>query len=207
MSRLRIRSIHEPFGDREAAVEAAFLLVEAEAMGLLREEATPIERLDEDAVRRVAARARDAGIGETAARPLLISEWGSDLTGVLRALREAMEESPVPRSEWPAVQEVLGSELLARLLGVSETSVKRYAVGSRATPDEVAERLHFLARLTGYLAGAYNDVGIRRWFHRKRSALGRRSPANVLRPGWVPDAAGPRRVLALARDLVYASAT
>jgi hypothetical protein len=207
MSRLRIRSIHEPFGDREAAVEAAFLLVEAEAMGLLREEATPIERLDEDAVRRVAARARDAGIGETAARPLLISEWGSDLTGVLRALREAMEESPVPRSEWPAVQEVLGSELLARLLGVSETSVKRYAVGSRATPDEVAERLHFLARLTGYLAGAYNDVGIRRWFHRKRSALGRRSPADVLRAGWVPDAAGPRRVLALARDLVYASAT
>ena len=53
----------------------------------------------------------------------------------------------------------------------------------------------------------YNDIGIRRWFDRKRSALDGRAPAQVLSGEWDPDDPGPARVRALARELVTLSAT
>jgi hypothetical protein len=71
----------------------------------------------------------------------------------------------------------------------------------------VAARLHFLALVVGDLAGSYNDVGIRRWFHRKRTLLDGRSPASLLKGEWDPDEEGPARVRQLARDLVSLSAT
>jgi hypothetical protein len=74
----------------------------------------------------------------------------------------------------------LGEELLAELVGVSVSSVRRYAGGSRAAPQDVAERLHFLALLIADLAGSYNDFGIRRWLNRPRTPLGGRSPASLL---------------------------
>ena len=52
---------------------------------------------------------------------------------------------PTPASEWHGVNRVLGGDVLARLLGISSSSVRRYLSGSRATPDEIAARLHFLA--------------------------------------------------------------
>ena len=74
----------------------------------------------------------------------------------------------------------LGEDLLASLLGVSVSSVRRYAAGSRGTPQDVAERLHFMALVTADLAGSYNDFGIRRWWGRPRSQLGGRAPAALL---------------------------
>jgi hypothetical protein len=102
---------------------------------------------------------------------------------------------------------VFDPDELAALLQVSVSSLKRYQSGDRATPDTIAARLHFLALLVGDLAGSYNEIGIRRWFHRKRTQLDGRPPAALLKAEWDPDDEGPARVRELARELVSFSAT
>jgi hypothetical protein len=98
----------------------------------------------------------------------------------LDRLAEALETSPVPAAEWRRVGRILGLDLLARLLGISPVSARRYVRATRGTPDDVAVRLHWLALTIGDLAGAYNEVGIRQWFQRKRTQLDGRTPAQML---------------------------
>ncbi len=114
----------------------------------------------------------------------------------------ALDASPTPDCEWAGVSGVLGGEVLASLLGISSSSVRRYLSGSRATPDGIAARLHFLALVIGDLAGAYHDFGVRRWFQRPRRLLGSRSPAQLLDGTWQPEDPGPQRVRDLAAALV-----
>jgi len=97
----------------------------------------------------------------------------------------------------------LGEELLAELVGVSVSSVRRYAGGSRATPQDVAERLHFLSLLIADLAGSYNDFGIRRWLNRPCTPLGGRSPASLLGE-FDPEGPAAAAVATLAATLVGA---
>ena len=135
---------------------------------------------------------------------------GSDSAGtaeLIRGVLGALRESPLPEYEWPALTKVFGAEELAHLLQISESSLVRYTHGNRATPDPIAERLHFVALVVGDLRGAYNEVGVRRWFHRHRSALGGRAPIELLGDGWMPDEEGPEAVRALAHSLLFASAT
>lgn len=106
-----------------------------------------------------------------------------------------------------ALADVLGLERLARLLAISASSLRRYAAGERPTPDDVAVRLHFLAKVVGDLLGAYNEVDMCRWFDRPRSLLGDRSPAEVLSGSWDPEGDGPAKVREVARSLVVPSAT
>ncbi len=124
-----------------------------------------------------------------------------------KALELLKGGSPAPSHEWPHLIEVLGIDLLAKLLGLSASSVRRYRNQARTTPDDVAVRLHFLALLVGDLAGAYNDIGIRRWFERPRTALGNRAPAEALAGPWRPTDPDPTTVRELARSLVAAPAT
>ena len=125
---------------------------------------------------------------------------------MLEHVNEALGESPVPASEWPALQNVLGVDLLARLLNISTVSVRRYLSGTR-TPEDVALRLHVLALMVGDLGGAYDDAGIRRWFARPRTVLRNRAPVDVLTPGWLPDDADVRQVRDLANALTASLAT
>ncbi len=113
----------------------------------------------------------------------------------------------MPEFEWNRLAEVLGLELLSRLLGISGTSIRRYRANARTTPDDVAERLHFLSLVVGDLAGAYNEIGIRQWFERKRAQLHGRAPLDWLKGRWKATQAGPRRVQDLARALVASPAT
>jgi hypothetical protein len=188
---------------RAVAVEA---WQRAAAMGLVEADAT---RLGDEDVKRLVARVREVGIARGPA-------WHFDNTAVpspaeaealLRVVVAALEASPVPRFEWPAVSRVLEPEPLASLLNISITSLRRYLSGERDTPDEVAARLHHLALIVGDLAGAYNDVGVRRWFTRPRSALDGRAPGDLLSGDWAPEDAGPQRVRGLARSLTALSAT
>jgi hypothetical protein len=55
--------------------------------------------------------------------------------------------------------------------------------------------------VVGDLAGTYNEIGIRRWFERKRTLLSGKSPRDVLTRGWRPDGEGPLAVARLARSL------
>src|SRR5215471_2071409 len=73
---------------------------------------------------------------------------------------------------------------------------------ARSTPDDVAARLHFLSLIVGDLSGAYNEIGIRQWFGRKRAQLDGRAPLGWRKPHWDPRQPGPRRVQGLARALL-----
>ena len=178
----------------------------AEAMGIV-EPAAP--RSDAAAIRQFANRVRRAGIASSAADLINNVEAPSDedLARLLETIVAALEASPVPRYEWRGLARVFAPEDLAGLLSVSVSSLKRYQSGVRETPDDVAARLHFLALVVGDLAGSYNDIGIRRWFERKRTLLEGRAPASFLKRDWDPDDEGPARVRALARALVTMSAT
>ncbi len=205
---IRIQTVAEPFesADPDAAREAVEAILLAEAMGLLGEEA--VERLDIATLRRVARAASEAGIGTLPSAALAARRLDPhQLHQVLQTLREALEASPAPGKEWAALVRVFGVEDLARLVAVSPASLRRYASGSRPTPDPVAARLHFLARVVAELKGAYNDVGVRRWFQRKRTAFRGKSPAQILTGEWSPESRGPQKILELARSLSSSPAT
>ena len=127
--------------------------------------------------------------------------------GVLERVHEALDESPTPATEWQAVTDVLGADLLAGLVGVSASSARRYQSGFRPTPDAIAVRLHFLALVVADLAGAYNDIGVRRWFERPRQRLRGNTPAQLLAGDWSPDDDEPSRVRELAASLASSPAT
>ena len=179
----------------------------AEAMGLL--DPQPPGRADLDAVRHLANRVGRAGIAASSLSHLNNVEPPSreELAGLLETMIAALEASPVPKFEWGGLGRVFDADDLAALLEVSASSLKRYQSGDRATPDAIAARLHFLALVVGDLAGSYNDIGIRRWFHRKRTQLDGRAPAAFLKGDWDPYDEGPARVRQLARELVTFSVT
>lgn len=194
---IQIESTAPPLDSPAAAAWALRVLSAAEAMGLLRGGA-PIRRLDlrtiEPAVRNASAA---AGIGRDMLAELRRAR-PERIEVVLQRLYDALEHSPAPSSEWPTVVGTLGPELLADLVGVSQSSLRRYANGLRRTPDDIAERLHVIALVVGDLAGSLNEFGLRRWFQRPRAQLDGRSPAQLLRGRWRADAPAAERVRALA---------
>lgn len=207
MADIRIQSVGSPFDDPEIARLGVSVVMRADAMGLLT--ARVIHRLDlaewERVVRDVSRRGVAKGI--LAGHSGVTASGSNRFRATLRRVNEALDASPVPESEWPAVQRVLGTDLLARLLCISTVSVRRYSSGARRIPDDVATRLHALALMVGDLAGAYNDVGIRRWFARPRTVLGDCAPVDVLGAGWQPEDPEARRVRSLANALAASPAT
>ncbi len=187
----------------EITGEAVAALGRADAMGLLPAN-EPIDTGNlPAALLRMLDHLHRAGIGRTihAMASGSLAESPVEMEHLLRQLNAALEESPVPEYEWKQVGRVLGPELLARLVGISAISLRRYEAAARSTPDKVAARLHFLAMVTGDLAGAYNEMGVRQWFDRKRTQLGGRTPSELLKGDWTPDMDGPSQVRGLARAL------
>jgi hypothetical protein len=207
MSQVQVRSDPVPVGADTTARLVYEAARRADAMGIL--DADTVQRFDVPTARRVAERARAAGVGRVPVAELAHFEVPSpaEVQAVLRLLITALEQSPVPQLEWRSVSRVFDPEQLASLLAISLSSLRRYQSGERATPDDVAARLHFLALVTGDLAGAYNEIGIRRWFGRKRTQLGGKTPASFLTGTWDPDDAGPQKVRSLGAALVTLSAT
>jgi hypothetical protein len=202
MSIVRNKSVSVP----QLAFEA---VRRAEAMGIVDPEPARPPGAGLADIRQFAARVRRAGIAASAADVIhnVESPTEAELAGLLETIVAALEASPVPKYEWRGLARVFTPEDLAALLAVSVSSLKRYQSGERDTPDDVAARLHFLALVVGDLAGSYNEIGVRRWFQRKRTLLDGRAPASFLKQDWDPDAAGPARVRALARELVTMSGT
>ena len=66
----------------------------------------------------------------------------------------------------------------------------------------MAARAHWLALVVADLGGAYNQIGIRRWFERPRTQLDGRSPRQALGAGWAPDEGPAATVADLAAALV-----
>lgn len=206
MSNVQIESVCSPFEDPQIACLAVAALTRADAMGLLP---TRITSLDESAIECLGKGLAQAGIGSgfTPALRDLRNADPATLARLLAMVNDALDESPAPASEWPTLSGILGPELLARLVGVSASSTRRYLSQARHTPDAVAARLHAIALVVGDLAGAYNEIGIRRWFERPRKRLGGNAPNAVLVGDWRPEDEGPRRVRELANSLAFSPAT
>lgn len=200
MKNIHLESIQSPFDDPKVMPAAIEALCRADAMGLLSGE---IVCLDDAAMQSLERGLADAGIGRGLASELHAASTAEPerLSALLKRISAALNESPVPEREWQAVERILGLESTAQLMGISVSSARRYFAGTRTTPDAVAARLHFLAFVVGDLAGAYNDVGVRRWFHRPRTLLNGKTPARLLEGDWEPDDDGPRQVRDLAAAL------
>ena len=211
---VHVQSVEEPLKQPEIVGPMFGVLKRAEAMGLFTRN---ISRLDLPAFREVVQSLRRAGIGREAEHAIELFTRSSPPQGfergeflrLIRILTDALEESPAPPYEWQRMLSLFRPEPedLAELLGISLSSLRRYSSKQRETPDAVAARLHFVALLTSDLAGAYNDMGVRNWFSRKRALLDGKAPKNLLHGDWRPGDPGPERVRALARSLAAGSLT
>ncbi len=189
-----------------AVREATRILGLIDAMGLLKLR-EPIPYLRLSLLREAANAAAHAGIGQHAAAVLADPQLSQQvLLATLRQLAEALEDSPVPSTEARELASVFGWELLSDMVHSSPASLRRYASTVRAAPDDVAGRMHWLAKIVGHLRGAYNDAGIRRWFERPRAQLQGRAPNEFLLQPWTPDQPGVEVVWSLARSLAGAGA-
>jgi hypothetical protein len=148
----------------------------------------------------------DAGLSRGSVAAFLAAKPTPQSLGVvLDDALDALENNPMPATEWAAVRHVLGDELLGSIADVSSTSMRRYATGERPTPDDVAARLHFVALVNADLAGSYNELGVRRWWQRPRSQLAGLSPIEALGESWDPDKSeSASTVRALAASLAGA---
>ena len=206
MQILHIDSVDPAFGAPDVLTGLLALASRVAAMGLLR--GAPIKRLDDAAVKRVLDALQSGGMLGTRRIAYSNTMQSEDTRpDAIRQLIALLDESPVPRTEWPAMKAVFGEDGLADLLRTSSSSVKRYLAGERDTPAEIAERLHWLALVVAELAGSYNEIGMRRWFERTRAQLNGRSPRGVLGPDWHPSDPSAKRVRSLAANLASAGAT
>ena len=210
MVELQIESIERPLlGSAQAVSLALSLVARAQTMGFLPLREGRVE-LDRRFLEDLAELLRRRGVASrataTLARAMQEPLNEVELIDALRATLDAVDASPHPEGEWAPARELLGDELLARLLRVSASSLRRYAAGNRRTPDEVAWRLHLVARLLAALVGSYNDYGMRRWFERRRSALDGATPAELLERAKTEDDERLEAVLALAEQLTGAGA-
>jgi hypothetical protein len=208
MNQVRRKPNADPLSDPAVTRVAAETVRKAHAVGLV-DEAPDLAALTYPAVRRAVAGVREAGVGEYAAARLERADPRDHETiaRTLALIEALIEETPFPRTEWRRLLGIFGRDRLAALLGISPASVGRYERAARATPDIVAARLHFLALVVGDLAGAYNVIGIRRWFERPRAPLDGRRPGELIAGAWQPEDPGPTRVRALAHALVETPAT
>lgn len=186
--------------DLQAA--AVRLITRAEAMGLIpADDLLPFSPTVLDVAMKAFVK---AGIGRGIGKP---TESDEDLHVALSLMNAVVENSPHPDTEWDGLLRVLPPEILTKLLGISESSIRRYSAHERPTPQQVAVRLHWLALRVADLTGAYNHYGIVRWFERPRRALDGQSPAQRLAGDWTPDDEQVTEVAELAADLTAMSAT
>ncbi len=210
MVRVRIESIEPELLESPEVMRWAYgLLGRSQTMGFCPEDAAQHSRLDAALLDELAACLQSAGVASEPAARLradIASPRGAHLSADdLRAVVEALDASPMPGGEWRPARELLGDELLARLVGgVSQSSLRRYAGGARETPDDIAWRLHVVARVLAALLGSYNAYGVRRWFERRRAALGGLAPVQVLETARDEDDELLLAAIALADDLVGA---
>jgi hypothetical protein len=209
MTQIQIASDSLPAWGAQLGAAVGGLMTRSAAMGVLIGPA--VTQLDARSVGRLVKALQRHGIGGDAAVSLapLMHEPQVNLnvaqqlsvTRGLERLSEALEDCATPSAEWPAMRAVFGDDLLGEILAVSPASLRRYASAERNTPQETAEKLHWLALVVADLAGAYNDFGMRRWFDRPRSQLAGKSPRQRLGRQWSVDSDAARQVRALASVL------
>ena len=206
MAIIQIESVSGPFQRPDIARLALSIIIKADAMGMLPDK-LHLQELGWREMGQVIGHIGRAGLSRKHVAELLSARPGHDPLAALTAMDKVLDETPVPDSEWSSMLGMFDPEPLGSLLGISPSSVRRYADGARRTPDAICSRLHLIALLVSHLSGMYNDYGIRRWFSRPRTALDGSSPSDLLIGDWDPDDEGPCQVMDLARSLHAGGAT
>jgi len=209
MAQLQFSAIAPPLDSPGVGTLAARLLSYAATMELVEGRDAPVT-LDYDLLLEGAKKVTSATrIGS--ATIVKLHEKGATepqrLRDLLTELYEELEESPAPDIEWRPLEKFLGATLLSDLLNISTSSLQRYESGDRPTPDEVADRLHFIALTLSNLAGAYNAFGVRRWFGRPRTPLHGKSPREALGDNWNSDSKAAQQIKRMALSLTSSPAT
>src|SRR4029453_18119133 len=126
--------------------------------GLLPGSPESIETLDVRTVRAVLKEAAAAGVARQAlAEADSRDERDADAwVNVLVHANVALADSPIPERTWPGLADLLGIDLLAKLVGIAPASARRYLAGDRPTPDVVAARLHWIRFFAGAPRGLCN---------------------------------------------------
>lgn len=209
MSEVRIKSIADPIAESPDVVRCALYSVfRADVMDLLPRDVPENGEvtLDRGFLSDLIERMMEAGLGRTSlnvhANAATDNASGAETAELVRSIWQVLDDSPYPDGEWGGVRERLDDDLLAALLDVSTSSVRRYASRERETPDEIAWRLHTLTRIIAALSGSYNDYGIRRWFARPRPQLDGRTPTDVFRRSRGEDDPELARLIEVAEALV-----
>jgi len=205
MVALRVVSVEDPLAAPGVVALALRLLWRGQVMGFLPEGVSGDAELDRSLLARIGTELAARGIAQEAALSLAATADPARLETALRRALAAVDDSPQPEGEWESVRELLGDDLLARLVAVSPASLRRYATGARSTPDETAWRLHAVARILAALLGSYNAYGIRRWFERPRAALDGETPAAVIASAASEEDELLLRAVGLAESLVGAA--
>jgi hypothetical protein len=201
----RIVSVEDPLGEPRVVPLCFALLARAQVMGFLPEDVDGETRLDRALISGVGRRLAGVGVAQEQAlalRQAAEQQDGDRIAYALQRTIESVDASPLPDGEWQPARELLGEELLTRLLGISASSLRRYAAGERTTPDEVAWRLHAIARILAALVGSYNGYGVRRWFDRPRQALDGQTPAELVAAATDEEDERLRAAIELAESLV-----
>ena len=208
MSIIQSNSTSNPLDNRVLA-DAIDLILKAESMGILT---APVDTLTLDLEALIKAIKDITALGIGVKVVVNADRWrdysAEDLCAKLRALSRILEESPQPNSEWKKLRESFPDDMLSKILAISEQSVRRYATQERATPDEVASRLHWLALVVGDLHGAYNSDGVRKWFIRPRKSFGNSTPLSMLAGTiWTPTDKDPVKIRSFAHFLIESMST
>jgi len=203
---VQIVSASSPMDASEVSPRLARALIRVEAMGCL-DVMEPITHLDRPALMQLIESVKSCGVGAQTRAELATTDNPLRLSQLLDQLSDELEQSPVPKRELGQLSHVFDLQSLAALLGTPGRTLRRYVVGERTAPDPIAARAHFLALTVGDLAGAYNEIGVRRWFHRPRKQLAGKTPAQVLQGEWDPGDPGPTLVRGLASALTALGAT
>lgn len=205
MVALRVVSVEDPIAFPGLVPLALRLVWRGQVMGFLPQDVRGDAALDRSLLERIGAELSARGIAQEAALTLASTDDPVELEAALRSALAAVDDSPQPDGEWEPARELLGDDLLARLVGISPASLRRYVSGARTTPDDAAWRLHAVARILAALLGSYNAYGIRRWFERPRAALEGETPAAALAQAASPEDEGLLRTVRLAESLAGAA--
>lgn len=203
-------AVDDPLDEPDLTALCLQLVSRGQVMGFLPRDPAPETRLDLAFIGRIGDCLAATGVAQESALALVRAaepaRWDARRVGEeLRRTIDAVDASPQPDGEWGPARDLLGDDLLARLLAISSSSLRRYASRERPTPDEVAWRLHSVSRVLAALIGSYNSYGVRRWFDRERVALDGRAPAELIAGAEAEDDAGIVAVIALAESLAGAS--
>lgn len=148
MGDIRIESVSDPFTNPRLARLAARVIAFASTVGLVTQ---AIRTLDRKTWKAVLGPIRKAGLLRAA--PLLTLRSGTSFESELGRLYETIEDSPLPETEWKPMRDVLGDDMLTKLLGISRPSVHRYATRERT------RALHGTAKCTRSSAANPTCIG------------------------------------------------